>query len=177
MPSPSQIGAVQRQRIYAYLCEVAARAGPMPSNAEFQAAAGFGWEIHKRLKRLAESGLISVEYRANGRGSQRRCIILATGDRTAWSGVPASKGGAGNRPITGKYPLLASRGMSDFTIYGHLAEAVRACRRAGDVVHRSERWPDEILINGRPGDVKARAKWHASRSQVRPANQQFIHSP
>lgn len=142
----------------------------MPSNAEMRAAAGTDGKIYIRLAGLQREGLISIEHESHIRSPRQRCIILATGDRTTWRLVPKagrpgspSAGARSDRPIANRYPFLASRGMSDFTIYGHLAEAVRACRRAGDVVHRNEQRPIEILINGRPGDVKARAQWHAER--------------
>lgn len=163
MPSPTQIGIAQRQRMYAVLCEYALRGAPMPTNDSLRDLADAGSDIPKKVADLVRAGLISTELKSNGRGTIRRCIILATGDRTAWSKLPPASG-LPNRPIGRRYPLLASRGKSDFAIYGHLAEAVRACRRAGDVVHRNERRPVEILINGRPGDVKARAAWHANKS-------------
>jgi hypothetical protein len=165
--------AAQRRIIYALLCDVAARGAPMPSNAEMRAAAGTDGKIHERLAGLQRDGLISVEYKVHVKNPRRRCIILATGDRTAWQLVakPRMPATQPHRPIVNKYPLLASRGMSDFAIYGHLAEAVRACRRAGDVVHRNEKRPTEILINGRPKDPKERAAWHA-RMAAKSASQQ-----
>jgi hypothetical protein len=172
MPSPTQIGVAQRQRMYAVLCEFAARGAPMPTNDDIRAQADAGSDMSKKLADLARAGLISIELKPNGRGTIRRCVFLATGDRTAWSKLPPASG-LPNRPIGRRYPLLASRGKSDFAIYGHLADAVRTCRRAGDVVHRNERRPVEILINGRPGDVKARAAWHAAQSSSRYARVQI----
>lgn len=149
--------------------------------------------LHRAIQGLVTRGLIVMEYGISPH--YRRIRICETGACTEWAcslmpkkerpskvarapraekpiKVVRPRRVAAPRPpkpiiprIVKSYPLLASRGMSDFTIYGHLADAVRVCRRAGDVVHRNEHRPVEILINGRPGDVKARAAWHASRCQ------------
>lgn len=67
-------------------------------------------------------------------------------------------------PATKARPLLSSRGYSDSFLYGHLADAVRYCRRRGDVIYRDPRNKTVILINGEPRDVLERRQWHERRS-------------
>lgn len=166
---------------------------PMPSNAELCAAAGIVTKhpcaaaLGRNLQVLEEIGLIKIE-RANAT-YERRVMIVATEKWTGWQ-LPQRRPGSqdrrapkrpdkGNdrpRPLAIKTPSPFAAGISDAVIYGHLADHVRECRRRGDVVYRNPRRPLEILINGRPGDPKARAAWHASKSQIRGMNTQVIHS-
>lgn len=179
--------------VYDRVCFLAALGEPMESNTVIGARCGAGLrKITATLGRMQEEGLIRIEYSPTGH--TRRVTVLATGQSTGWQKPwrkypegrepPATKRHrakgkkARARPkvekptkpkptvprISKLQPLMASRGISDVAIYGHLADAVRACRRAGDVVYRNPKRPLEILINGKPKDVKERAAWHAAHT-------------
>lgn len=165
------LGAQRRATILARLVEAAETGEPMPPNGVLAALvglAGGGYKtaLSKHLSALERAGLIKIARGTNA--SERRVTICATGKRTGWQVTreykpkkPPPKPG-----VPGAYTFnrSLSGGYSDTFLYGALTDAVRACRRRGDVVYRDPRNSAVILINGRPGDPKERAAWHANKS-------------
>lgn len=187
------LGRQRMMMVYERVCLLAALGEPMESNTDFASRCGARLrKITAHLGRLQAEGLIRIEYSPTGH--TRRVTVIETGQTTGWQkpwrkypegreppptkrrrekgkkarerakAPPVEKPKPTVQRICKLQPLMASRGLSDVAIYGHLADAVRACRRAGDVVYRNPRRPLEILINGKPKDVKERAAWHAAHS-------------
>lgn len=183
-----RLGVARRVRLYRFLSDLADRGAPLPGNDVLRQAAGFmrdgkaSGAFSRCLKALERHRLITVLYEGNR--VRRRVRIHATGRATDWQApqewwgwakgrAPAPKKPAPptrlrDRPMIFQPPVLPC-GRSDIAIYGHLAEAVRACRRAGDVVYRDPDHPTDILINGRPGDPATRAAWHLRQREGRRA--------
>jgi len=174
----------RRTKIFEYLWQLADDGAPMVSNNQLARVCGASGSspMTDALVALSQAGLIVVEY---GEGGRRRVAICATGRKTDWQKPQewwgwekgrkpgkkptVAKGGKAllDRPVTRwTKPSAIAYGLSDSALYGHLADAVRECRRRGDVVYRDERDKTCILINGRAGDVAARAAWWRGRSRL-----------
>jgi hypothetical protein len=162
----------RRTRLFTHLWQLADEGAPMVANNELKRIVGATGKIGDALAALIKAGLIEIGYSPDG---QRRVTIVATGRHTGfqkpqeWWGwqkgrPPKTKPAASlqDRPVTAfKRPSgTIAYGYSDSFLYGHLADAVRECRRRGDVVYRDPRNPLVVLINGKAGDVLARAAWH-----------------
>lgn len=188
MGNGNRIGLERQVALYRYLCALADSGRALPENKVMRRDCGFtsltggpGKAITHCLKALERRGLITVHYGENAH--HRRVRILASGKFSGWQCSQEWWGWAEGRqpsPRAKEKPASSAQpdrsitfqpsplpaGLSDYAIYGHLAEAVRACRRAGDVVYRNPANPPEILINGRPGDPKERIAWHARHRGV-----------
>lgn len=169
----NQLGAQRRKKIMARLIEAAENREPMPSNLALakivglDKAASYKSALSKHLGTLERAGLISIH-----RGpcsDERRVEITATGKRTGWQNQRERKTQNDPTPkgprLPGAYSLsrAIASGYSNSFLYGALAPHVLACRKAGDIVHRDPIHKTVFMINGKPGDPKARADWHASR--------------
>ena len=171
-------------RLLELLAGLAARGEPMVDNRQLAEALGCALAtVGDHMTAAKRAGRIEVEFSPNGK--QRRVRIQATGDVTDWQAVQSwwghSKHRQGRPPKL--KPVAAPRGKpgrlsigralaggySDGVLYGALADAVRECRRRGDVVHRDPQDRTAILINGHPACVKARAAWHRRQAEGRAA--------
>ena len=124
-----------RDRVYAHLCDTASARLPVGTNAGIGAALGLaGGTVHHLMSLLSAKGMIAVEYTANGK--QRRVVIRDTGARTEWSAPHAVSPTARQRgPKLGtRAPGWGFQIMSDASLYGQYAAAVREVRRQGHEV-------------------------------------------
>jgi hypothetical protein len=176
------IGKERQHKLLAFMRGLAERGEPLPSNDVMRAVLGIEQKpdtkpegaLSRAIVALTRDGLIRMHYKANV--YFRSVEIVGTDLRTPFPPPPPSRAkpkppkaprvrkarpakSERDRPITMSARPF-SLGYSDTFLYGHLADAVRECRRAGDVVYRDPRNKLVILINGHPGDVKARAAWH-----------------
>lgn len=166
------IGAERRVVLLQLLTAAANSGTPMPSTKDLCKVICAGRRtkgistLSSHLAALRKAGKIEIVYGATQ--YDRRVKIIATGKLTDWQ---ARQDGKAPKPAAeppkraprpGKFTVLRALagGYSDHALYGHLTDAVRFCRQRGDSVHRDERDPTTILINGRPGDVKTRQQWH-----------------
>lgn len=81
MATPAQNGALKRMAIYRLLRDAAERGEACPTNTEIAAAVGYRnpWNAGEAMRRLADTGAISVE----GRGRRRVVTIAQGGASTA----------------------------------------------------------------------------------------------
>jgi hypothetical protein len=178
------LGEQRREIILARLTEAAENGEPMPTNAALaeliglNGVNGYKTALCKHLSTLERQG--HIRFQRGSHAAERRVTIVATGKRTDWQMLreykskPAPKKAATPGAYTFNRSLAG--GYSDTFLYGALAEAVRLCRRRGDVVYRDPRNKMVILINGQPGDVTARAAWHASKAKIHTMNLQTVHN-
>lgn len=128
-----------RDKLLAALNALADSGLPMQTNTAIAGPVGVTHDaINHLLTRLVATNAIRIDYKPDGRS--RRVVILDSGAKTAWQAAAPFHGTKSRGPKLGtRAPGWGFQIMSDASLYGQYATAVREVRRQGHEVVKAAR--------------------------------------